>query len=244
MSGCVPGRIEVKHAVPEELAAQIAAWAQCFLPPDRRCAGVQRVTSLYLDSPELTFYRWHRERQRDRFKLRIRTYGDLLGHSVFVEVKHRRGPLVRKSRAAWPTSCLSSIFSYPGEHPTVVKGVNPAAEEFVALTRAFSARPTLVVTSLREARRESGVGGETAVTIDRHIAYRTVNALDFEPAASGWRYVRLPPRPGASAIVELKHPGDLTPAWMAALLQRIAPYRVSFSKYFAALRQHRTWSYW
>ena len=35
----------------------------------------QAITSLYLDTPSLTFLRWHLEGASERFKLRVRAYG-------------------------------------------------------------------------------------------------------------------------------------------------------------------------
>src|SRR5262245_23727921 len=85
------GRIEVKYVVPERLAAQVLRWSSVFLTGDGRARMAQRVTSLYLDTPTLKFFRWHLEGRRDRFKLRIRTYGDRSDGPLYAEIKRKTG---------------------------------------------------------------------------------------------------------------------------------------------------------
>ena len=69
-------RVEFKYSVPEGMAMWALQWSGVFLDRDRGLMGPQLITSLYLDTPTLTFFRWHREQRPDRFKLRIRGYGD------------------------------------------------------------------------------------------------------------------------------------------------------------------------
>ena len=50
------GRVELKYCVPEPVAASVLTTARVFLLPDPLAAGpAQRVTSLYLDTAQLTF---------------------------------------------------------------------------------------------------------------------------------------------------------------------------------------------
>src|SRR6185503_12942135 len=71
------GRKELKYCVPATVSECVLDVARMYLVPDVLSLGPrQRVTSLYLDTPQLTFLRWHRDRAGDRFKLRIRRYGE------------------------------------------------------------------------------------------------------------------------------------------------------------------------
>src|SRR5438046_2986645 len=82
------GRVELKYCVPEPVAASVMTTARVFLLPDPLAAGSsQRVTSLYLDTAQLTFLRWNQQRVGDRFKLRIRCYGDLPTQTLYAEMK-------------------------------------------------------------------------------------------------------------------------------------------------------------
>lgn len=235
-------RVEVKHAVPEAIAAQALDWSRAFLGPDRGVSGLQRVTSLYLDSPQLTFYQWHRQRRRHRFKLRVRGYGEQPGDRLFAEVKENSGRVRRKSRAELPADALAELLAGGNRVPN--SGAPDAArDEFVARCRAYGACPTLLVSCLREALRAAGAAGEVAVTADRRIVCQATSRPDLVASPDRWRSLVLPARHGCQAvtIVELKYPAH-PPAWMATLLRHLAPYRVSFSKYADAVRQHGVWS--
>ena len=240
MSARTPCRVEVKHAVPVALAERLLAWSAAFLPPDRGVAGQQRVTSLYLDSPELTFFRWHRERRPHRFKLRVRRYGERAPDVVFAEIKERSGAVGRKSRAEVPAAALRAILSHDCVAP--LANADPALHDFIGRRRAFCASPVMFVSCLRESLRDGRTGAELAVTVDRDIVFQPAPADRAEPDAAAWTSVPLPPRRGAAAaIVEVKYTGQ-PPAWMAVMLRHTAPDRTSFSKYAAAVRQHTSWS--
>ena len=62
------GRVELKYAVPEDVAAHVLSLGLAFLDREVHAAEQrQRITSLYLDTPHRTFLRWHRARAADRF---------------------------------------------------------------------------------------------------------------------------------------------------------------------------------
>src|SRR5258706_14999983 len=104
----LPGRIEIKYIVSAELAAEVLRTASEHLRPDRGLAEPQRITSLYLDSPNFTFLQWHQEDRRHRFKLRVRGYGDTPCR-LFAEIKQRVGELGRKRRAEFSTEALEFV---------------------------------------------------------------------------------------------------------------------------------------
>ena len=235
-----PGRVELKHAVPELLAEQALDWSRAFLPPDRGRVG-QRVTSLYLDSPEFTFYRWHRQRRTHRFTLRVRAYGEQPADRVFVEVKRRAGDVRWKLRTDLPAASLAPVL-LGGDREPAGGARGAAPDEFIARRRAYAARPIMLVSCLREALRDRGVAGEVAVTVDRRIMYQPTERPDLVADPDRWRAVILPVRPGSPMVIlEMKYV-NAPPAWMATLLRHLASYRVSFSKYSAAVQQHAAWS--
>lgn len=225
----VAGRVEKKYAVSEELARRVLEWSCEFLRPDRGLGG-QRVTTLYLDTPSLTFYQWQLDRQFERFKLRIRGYGEPPIETVYAEIKRKCGDLVRKDRAEVSLAMLSAVAADPR-----VEGVAPfAVLDFLKIVSFFGAGPTVVVSGLRNALRENTSDGELAVTVDRHLVCQNTGNYDFTGDPHTWKPLVLPKR--AAAIVELKHV-DEPPAWMVELMAELAPNRVRFSKYSAAIQQ-------
>lgn len=234
-------RIEVKHCVPDAVAEEVRDVAQRFLrtEPGARAGGTQQITSLYLDSPSLTFLRWHLDRVPTRFKLRVRAYGETPYSTVYVEVKQKHGVLTRKRRAAVHGGELGRILdgrrlavSSPDDSQT------RALDEFVWRMLRFGATPKVMTRSLRQSWRGFD---ETAVTADRAVAFRAAYDRRALHVREGWRQMPLPEQTGdAATIVELKYGGQ-PPAWMATLLRRLAPWRTSLSKYATAMTHLAPW---
>jgi VTC domain len=226
----VRGRTELKYSVPGPIADAALHVARGYLRPDAFALGPQQlITSLYLDTAHLTFLRWHRERVVDRFKLRIRRYGDHAAPMLYAEVKRKTGSIVRKHRAAFPADALQAVLN--GEGRVLL---DPAPmEEFVRHRSRCGAVPTVLVTCVRESLRDLQDG--TAVTVDRELGYQPTCRGDLIGEGGTWRSIPLPDAFGhASALIELKHVLQPQP-WMADLIEQLAPWRVSFSKYAASM---------
>jgi VTC domain-containing protein len=224
--------MEVKYSVPEDLAAWTLKWSGVFLQRDYGLTGPQHVTSLYLDTPTLTFFRWHREDRADRFKLRIRGYGDSTRNQVWAEIKRKTGGVIHKERAPLSVQALDAVLRGAGAAPS------SELEEFVKRRQAFHALPKLLLNCQRDALRDKRASGEVAVTVDRFIRYQPTHRHDLVDDPQLWRAVLLPcPAGPARAIIELKYMVE-APTWMATLMRRLAPYRVGFSKYRAAMQLH------
>ena len=109
-------RVDRKYFVPAEvfrrLIAELGGEIQVLDMGGRRTFGYE---SVYFDTPELSTYRAHVQRRRQRFKARTRTYTDT-GLCMFeVKVKGARGETV-KQRVPHPSSTAPS--SPTGRWPT------------------------------------------------------------------------------------------------------------------------------
>jgi len=209
-----PGRLELKYCVPERVARQVLGVASGYLVRDPLARSPrQRITSLYLDTQDLTFLRWHLDGATDRYKLRIRSYGEPPASTFYVETKRKTASVVRKEREAGAAASLDAVV----ERYRVRLGATPRT-----LVRGF-----------RESLRDPA--GETAVTVDRALQFQSTRRADLVGDDGRWISLPLPPCPGPSPVlVELKY-GDTPPAWMDGLIRTLAPARVSFSKYVAAM---------
>jgi len=223
------GRFENKYAVSRDVAGQVVDYARLFLSPDRGLDRPQCITSLYLETPSLTFFQWHNERRVDRFKLRIRGYGQPPAGNVYLEIKRKSGELVRKRRAEVTLSKLSQVLA------GVEQPDSPALREFLKAYDDFGARPKVLLRCVRTAFRDQNTYGEVAVTEDREIVCQPVTSYDLIGNSHAWRPIALPQ--GSNTIVELKYV-NCPPAWMANLMSDLADYRVRFSKYATAMEQH------
>jgi len=233
------GRIETKYIVSNEVAGQVLRIARQYLEPDRGLTEPQRITSLYLDSPDFTFLQWHQEARRHRFKLRIRGYGET-PNRLYAEIKQRVGDLGRKRRAEFSATALSMVLGKgDGRLGAVVGDFYPDLTEFIQKRKAFQAEPKVMVRCSRQSFRESDSAGETAVTADYQIMYRRAADWDLS-AAHEWQPVLLPRRnESETAVIELKYTQE-PPAWMSSLMRDLEPQRARFSKYRAALQP----AYW
>jgi len=107
--------------------------------------------------------------------------------------------------------------------------------EFAYRRWLSGATPRMLVTCVREPMRDPD--DETAVTVDRDLQYQPTRRADLLGDACAWQPIPLSCASGpATALVELKY-GVQPPAWMDALIVQLAPWRVSFSKYVAAMNQ-------
>ena len=208
------GRLELKYCVSERVAAHVLDVARGYLIPDPLALGPrQRVTSLYVDTPDLLFLRWHHEHAADRYKLRIRGYGELPGSTLYAEVKRKTASVVRKHRTPFLGDQLTAVL---GQYRT-----------------RFEATPQVLVTGIREALRDPR--SENAVTVDRALQRQPARRIDLAGEPGDWTPLVLPRGADSShTLVELKY-GTLPPAWMELLIRTLAPSRVSFSKYAAAM---------
>ena len=227
------GRQELKYCLPESIAAMALDAGRPFLPRDPMApAPRQRITSLYLDTPELTFLRWHQDRATDRFKLRIRAYGGGARPTLYAEVKRKTDSVVRKQRAAFPAHVLSAVIGDVDWRATpALRGHDLKA--FRRLRTASAATPRVLVAGVRESLRDPHDG--TAITIDRALRYQPAHRGDLQGDPRAWMPL---PLPGDSAdamvLLELKF-GDTLPIWMEDVIARVTPWSVSFSKYAAAM---------
>ena len=226
----VKGRAELKYSVPGPIADTALQIARGYLRPDTFALGPQQiVTSLYLDTAHLTFLRWHDERAVDRFKLRIRRYGDDAAPALYAEVKRKTGSVVRKHRAPFPADALHAVLN-----ASVSRVLSdPALDEFIRYRSHYAAMPVMLVTCIRESLRDPKDG--TAVTVDRDLRYQSTSRGDLIGEGRAWRSIPLPDSSGtATALLEVKYALDPEP-WMGTLIEQLAPWRVSFSKYATAM---------
>jgi hypothetical protein len=226
-------RRELKYWLPEPVARWMLGFVEPFLRLDPALGGGagERVTSLYLDTPRLDFYRWHLDSSPDRFKLRVRFYGEAPGPVAFFEVKRKVGSVVDKRRACVPS----------GEVPTLLEhgaGASPLEGEhakhlrwFLYLETLHRAAPRLLVRCWRQALVSTVPGDKTRLTLDRHIAFQPVSSPVLSGDPMSWRPA---PTPCGGALLELKFSGS-APWWMSDLARRLGGYRMAYSKYVAAM---------
>jgi hypothetical protein len=231
-------RFEYKYWVSEEKAAEFLSFAESFMREDEWAPGRQRVTSLYLDSPELDFMQLHVQSSPDRSKLRVRAYGDPLVGPAFFEIKRKVKRVTFKQRAIVPLSSVSGILRGQLDPATQVKTLEEqkTLEHFLYLMLTHRAEPQAYVTCRREAFTATHPSEQVRITFDRQICYQPARelSLNFNPKA--WTNVcglgsYLPEAP---TLIEIKFRG-VAPFWIERLVERLELEVAAYSKYVMAM---------
>lgn len=227
----IPNRYELKYLVPDSVSGQVREALRPYCTLDRFAAAAAdhqyTITSLYLDTPSRAFHRAKIERQHYRFKLRIRTYGELSDGPVFFEVKRKIGDIVAKNRALVPR----------GDWVSRLTGANPrdassAELDFRSLMDSHGAIPMLLARYSREAWLSS-VDDYARVTFDRRLVYQPVSSWDLLGRPGAWLAqddVTATRMVGRATVLELKATRHV-PSWMIGLIRRIGLIRSGYSKY-------------
>ncbi len=242
-------RYELKYWVPESLTREIARFISPFveLDPASAQAADQRytITSVYLDSPRWSLYRECVEDRMDRFKLRIRTYGERSDGPVAAEVKRKVKDVIVKSRAFLPRDLYPACIAEPLDARPAFRTREEARyyEDFVRRASERRVSPRVLVRYTREAY-ESVVDDYARVTFDRDIRYQLADGYDLLGDPRAWVSIdgARETGSGAFACLELKCEAAF-PSWIQDLVRTFDLSRGSYSKYVRAVaceREERT----
>ena len=153
-------RVDRKYFVPAELfhqlIARLADEMQVLEIDGRRTFGYE---SFYFDTPQLSTYRAHLQRRRQRFKARTRTYTDT-GLCMFeVKTKSPRGETV-KSRVPHPQQFRAELTDEALAHlsTTLCKAYHQDAPAGMRPTLVTTYRRTTFVTRSGDARLTCDTG--------------------------------------------------------------------------------------
>jgi hypothetical protein len=236
-------RHEAKYVIPSSLVPGIRDFVAPFCQPDPHARGDPpryRITTLQLDSPDYALHRAKERENRNRFKLRVRTYDEPGDSPVFLEVKQKYRGIIVKSRTAIP-------FEEWGEHIIRDRKIEltfktPKEEvgflQFIRLAREIDARPVVWIRYLRESYY--GLFDSYArVTMDTHLEYQPATSWDSWGRGAQWLSMdgslaqdKLLPHSGV--ILELKMLSD-APQWMLDLVMQFDLERTGNCKYSTAV---------
>lgn len=236
-------RHELKYIVPANRVEEVRAFLAPFCCPDPNTKGeppFYTVSTLQLDSPHLSLHYAKERKLVNRFKLRLRTYGEEPEGTVFFEVKRKEDVFVRKTRSRVQIEDFGeSLFA---DNPAVPEFSNLDEQinhyEFLRLSRAIGAVPVVHI----RYDRESWIGNpdtSVRVTMDHRMRYR--RAKDFSLRGLSqlpWRsmdgQVALR-RPYGGVVLEMKCSLEV-PKWILYLVRLFGLERTGFCKYSTAMR--------
>lgn len=229
-------RYELKYLVTESEAAAIHRYIQPFLEYDRysklQRGGMYPIVSLYLDSPNLHLCRETLTGQKNRFKLRIRSYTDEPEYPRFFEIKRRINRIILKSRARVTDEDVPMLLT--GHLPTS-RGYTTdelALHQFQFYAATIHAGPMVLIRYMRQAF-ESPSENRVRVTFDRELAYKVTREPEVRLGGSGWQPSRVTQ---GHAILEIKFTG-VYPAWLARMAAHFNLEARSISKFATSMVQ-------
>jgi len=228
--GHVASRYECKYLVSHRVAAEIRRFMEPFMVPDAFAAGRPgnryRICSLYLDTLDLHLYHQTAYGEKDRFKLRVRSYSDDAASPVFLEVKRRVNEVILKRRVGLPRDVALELLS-TGRSDRLGGCSNEQLadlEYFKAHLAVAAARPFLRVRYVREAYEAVG-GDPLRITFDTDIDWLPTCAMDVNLDAAGWIATGVP-----GEVLEIKFT-DRFPAWVGTMIRGFDLNRESVAKY-------------
>ena len=234
-------RYEYKYLVPECAAEAVRRFIRPYVELDEHSAGSPNlqytINNLYLDTPNLDLFMASMTDQVDRYKLRIRWYGEGIAGPYFFEVKRKIRSVIVKDRAKLSPSDYGAM--QRGEPIALPEG--PSLDNLTSFRNRMAqigAAPALHVRYTREAY-ESVFGEYARLTFDRAMCWQSASGWSLKSDPRAWSYVDGPQDTRGvrcAALIELKFTRDF-PRWMSDLVAEFDLERVGYSKYFVATHQ-------
>lgn len=224
-------RYEYKFLIDRRLADPIRRFIEPFTQPDPyaepRPGHRYPICSLYLDTPDLQLYRQTRAGEKNRFKMRIRSYSDGADDPVFFEIKRKVDTTVLKCRCRIERAEVDELLTRRVRSELDTSN-DAALEEFSCLWLLGDTRPVVRVKYEREAY-ESKNGDPVRVTFDHRLAHLLTSDFNLQRNGRGWLDT-----PVDQTIFEVKFTGRY-PDWLRELAHGFQLQRTSVPKYCWAI---------
>jgi len=232
-------RYELKYLISEAKAAAIAQFVKPYLQPDRysklQRGGNYPIVSLYLDSNDLRLCRETLTGQKNRFKLRVRSYTDEPEYPRFFEIKRRLNNVIIKSRARVMERDMSALLAGSPLPPQDYTTDEEALSQFQLYVKSIDARPVVLVRYMRQAF-EGDSETRVRVTFDRELCYCMTRAPQVRLGGPGWQHNSVTM---GNVILEIKFTNRY-PSWLSQMVRYLDLQQDSVSKYATSIRQSRS----
>ena len=237
-------RYEAKYTIPFSMVDEISRFIEPYCSLDAYSEKspdlYYTINSLYFDTPEYLLLWLRLQKAPSRFNMRVRTYGESPVLPWFLEIKHKRGDIMRKYRAKIHSEHLEHLLNTP---ELLRHHVKDAKEEknrllFYHLVHSYNTQPKVLIQYKRKAYI-SDCDEYARVTFD--IKLRSMKQTGFDPLPREEEMLPCDVQsiydPGACVILELKCYTSFVPLWMIDVVRTFELNRRGFSKYMAGLRQ-------
>ena len=236
-------RYESKYVIPRSLVGPIRDFIRPFCEPDPHTRGTPPeyvITTLQLETPNYALH-FAKENEMDaRFKLRVRTYGEIGSAPVFAEIKAKYERTIVKARACVPFEAWTEALVYGTRVPRVFRNVRQEID-FLTFRRVVwetGARPETLVRYTRESYIGT-VDDYVRVTFDRRLQYQRTDSWTDFGRGGVWRGMDSTTAQGfgppySGVVLEIKT-YNTVPAWTIELVKRFDLSRSGNCKYSTAV---------
>jgi len=222
-------RHESKYLIDPAVVPELREFLKPFAEPDSYAEmwpGYRYpICSLYLDSPDLILYQQTVGGEKDRFKLRVRTYSDNPAKPAYLEVKRKLDRIVHKRRAGVSREQARALVN---RGRLDLKGLGPQdrrdADYFHQHIVLTEARPVLRVRYAREAYVAKG-NEPVRVTVDTDLMHAVTLDCDLGHASGRWTAT-----PVDGAILEIKFT-ERYPWWVQDMIRLFGLRQRAVPKY-------------
>lgn len=237
-------RYEAKYTIPIEMVDAVSRFIEPYCSMDAYSEKSHdlyyTINSLYFDTPDYLFLRLRLTKSDNRFNMRVRTYGEDPILPWFLEIKHKRGDIMKKYRAKIHSEHLETMLNTPEMLRHHVKNEKEENNRilFYKLVQTYNAEPKVLIQYRRKAYI-SDTEEYARVTFDKDIRSmeqpghcplpddNRLQPCDFETIYDTQTNV----------ILELKCYTSFVPLWMLDLIRKFNLNRRGFSKYMTGLRR-------
>ena len=239
----VVARYESKYLVPRSLVPELRAFVAPFCRRDPYAHGdppEYLITTLQLDDPA---YSLHGAKEREalhRFKLRVRTYGEIGSAPVFAEVKAKFESTIQKWRVTIPFDAWSAELVHGVHLPRCFRTYLQETDflQFRRLVREIGARPVALVRYVRESH-VGKVDRYARVTFDRKLQYQMTRSWTDFGRGGRWHGMDSAEAQGegnafSGVILEVKTLSH-APEWAMEMVERFQLRKCGFCKYSTAI---------
>jgi SPX domain protein involved in polyphosphate accumulation len=240
-------RYEAKYTIPFSMVDEISRFIEPYCTLDAYSEKspdlYYTINSLYFDTPDYLFLRLRLQKADNRFNMRVRTYGEQPVLPWFLEIKHKRGDIMRKYRAKVHTENIEHLLDTPGllHHHAKNEKEQKSRLLFYKLHHTYNAQPKVLIQYKRKAYI-SDVEEYARVTFDIRLRSMKQTGYDPLPHEEAMQYsdVQTLFDRDTCVILELKCYTSYVPLWMVDCIRTFQLQRRGFSKYMMGIRQNLT----
>jgi hypothetical protein len=230
-------RYESKYLIPPASVPEMREWMEPFVVRDPYGEGdvpEYRITTLQLDTPDLSFHGAKECEALDRFKLRVRTYREIGSSPVFTEIKAKYRHTIVKTRTLIPFDMWSECLVLDAALPDIFTSELQEIDflNFRRIVWQVGAVPKILVRYIRESYLGTGQD-YLRITFDRNLEYQPSSSWTDWGRSGTWFPMDSSEAQGeafSSVVMEIKTL-EQVPTWVLHLIETFDLQKTGNCKY-------------